>query len=121
VRGLDQVRGRPVAYVVEGPLDWLAAVGWGLPAFAICGTHFPAERLPKLPDALAIYSVFDPDRAGQSAAERYGPLYGSRWRPVQLPNGLDLAELAALGPARREPFETQVGRARATAWQQGSA
>ena len=46
ILGLDRVAGHPVAYVVEGPFDWLAAVHWGLPAFAICGTHFPPERLP---------------------------------------------------------------------------
>ena len=94
--------GRHVAYITEGPVDWLAAVAWHLPAFAICGTHFPTERLPALAEALAIYGVFDPDRAGQSAAERFAPLFGSRWRPVRLPNSLDLAELAALGSAGRE-------------------
>jgi DNA primase len=65
--------------MVEGPFDVLAAIGWGLPAFAISGTHFPADRLPALAEALAIYGVFDPDRAGQSAAERFAPLFGSRW------------------------------------------
>jgi DNA primase len=119
VMGLEHVIGRRAAYIVEGPLDWLAAVGWGLPAFAICGTHFPPERLPALREALAIYGVFDPDRAGQSAAERLAPLFGSRWRPVRLPNSLDLAELAALGAAGREMFDILVGRARSAAWQQG--
>ena len=117
--GLDHISGRRAAYIVEGPLDWLAAVGWGLPAFAICGTHFPSERLPALREALSIYGVFDPDRAGQSAAERFAPLFGSRWRPVRLPNSLDLAELAALGDAGREMFDILVGRARSAAWQQG--
>jgi DNA primase len=119
VMGLEHVIGRRAAYIVEGPLDWLAAVGWGLPAFAICGTHFPPERLPALREALAIYGVFDPDRAGQSAAERLAPLFGSRWRPVRLPNSLDLAELAALSAAGREIFDILVGRARSAAWQQG--
>jgi DNA primase len=118
VIGLDHVVGRHVAYIVEGPLDWLAAVAWQLPAFAICGTHFPTERLPALDEALAIYGVFDPDRAGRSAAERFAPLFGSRWRPVRLPNSLDLAELAALGVAGRETFDILVGRARAAAWRQ---
>ena len=57
-------------------------------------------------------------RAGRSAAERFAPLFGSRWRPVRLPNSLDLAELAALGAAGRETFDILVGRARAAAWQQ---
>ncbi len=118
VIGLEHVVGRHVAYITEGPIDWLAAVAWQLPALAICGTHFPTERLPALAEALAIYGVFDPDRAGQSAAERFAPLFGSRWRPVRLPNSLDLAELAALGGAGRETFDILVGRARAAAWQQ---
>jgi DNA primase len=118
IMGLEQVKDRRAAFLVEGPVDLLAAIGWNLPAFAICGTHFPAERLlPALADAVAIYGVFDPDRAGQSAAERFASLFGSRWRPVRLPNSLDLAELAVLGTAGREMFDILVGRARAAAWQ----
>jgi len=119
VMGLEHVSGRRAAFLVEGPFDLLAAIGWKLPAFAISGTHFPPERLPALAEALAIYGVFDPDRAGRSAAERFAPLFGSRWRPVRLPNSLDLAELAALGAAGREMFDILVGRARSAAWQQG--
>jgi len=119
VMGLEHVSGRRAAFLVEGPFDLLAAIGWKLPAFAICGTHFPPERLPALAEALAIYGVFDPDRAGRSAAERFAPLFGSRWRPLRLPNSLDLAELAALGAAGREMFDILVGRARSAAWQQG--
>jgi len=117
VLGLEHVVGRRAAYLVEGPVDWLAAVGWGLPAFAICGTHFPVQRLPALDGVLAVYGIFDPDRAGRSAAERFAPLFGSRWRPVWLPNSLDLAELAALGDAGFETFRLLVGRSRAAAWQ----
>ena len=54
-----------------------------------------------------------------SAAERFAPLFGSRWRPIRLPNSLDLAELAALGDAGRQTFDTLVGRARSAAWRQG--
>jgi DNA primase len=121
VMGMELVRGRHAAFIVEGPFDLLAAIGWKLPAFAICGTHFPPERLPALGDALAIYGVFDPDRAGRSAAERFAPLFGSRWRPVRLPNGLDLAELAALGAAGRDILDILVGRARASAWLRAQA
>ena len=116
ILGLDRVVNQPSVYVVDGPFDWLAAVSWGLPAFAICGTHFPADRLPALQAAVAIYGVFDPDRAGRSAAERFAPQMGSRWRPVRLPNGLDLAELAALGDQGRETFHALVGRARSAAF-----
>jgi DNA primase len=121
IMGLEHVEGRHTAFVVEGPFDLLAAIGWELPAFAICGTHFPSERMPALADALAVYGVFDPDRAGQSAAERFAPLFGSRWRPVRLPNSLDLSELAALGDAGRQMFDILVGRARAAAWQRAQA
>ena len=83
----------------------------------MCGTHFPAERLPSFDDTQVVYGLFDPDRAGQSAAERFGPLFGSRWRPIRLPNNLDLAELAALGEPGFFTLRTLVGRARASAWQ----
>ena len=117
---LERVIGQTSVYVVEGPFDWLAAISWGLPAFAICGTHFPADRLPTLDAAVAVYGVFDPDRAGRSAAERFAPQIGSRWRPVRLPNGLDLAELAALGDQGRETFRVLVGRARSLAWKEAT-
>jgi DNA primase len=119
ILGLEHVVGQRTAYLVEGPFDLLAALGWSLPAFAICGTHVPVDRLPALGAAVAIYGVFDPDRAGQSAAERFAPLIGARWRPVRLPNGLDLAELSALGEAGRELFDSLVGRARGAAWREG--
>jgi len=118
ILGLDHIVDQPSVYVVEGPFDWLAAVSWELPAFAICGTHFPSDRLPALDAAVAVYGVFDPDRAGRSAAERFAPQIGSRWRPIRLPNGLDLAELAALGDEGRETFRVLVGRARSAAWTQ---
>ena len=102
-----------------GLVNWLAGVSWELPVFAICGTHLPVERLPNLGRAVAIYGVFDPDRAGQSAAERFAPLMGARWRPITLPNGMDLAELAARGERGRELFKDLVARARAAAWRQG--
>lgn len=119
--GLEHIAGSRAVFLVEGPLDWLAAVGWGLPAFALCGTHFPTERMPALAEAIAVYGLFDPDRAGQSAVERFAPLFGRRWRPVRLPNSLDLAELAALGGPGRETFRLLVGRARAAAWRDGHA
>ena len=119
ILGLERVLGRSTAYLVEGPLDWLAGVAWDLPVLAICGTHVPVERLPNLGAAVAIYGVFDPDRAGHSAAERFAPLMGARWRPITLPNGMDLAELAERGEPGRELFQGLVARARATAWRQG--
>ena len=75
-----------------------------------------AQRLPALEAAVAVYGVLDPDKAGLSAAERLAPIIGDRWRPVHLPDGLDLAELAARGPSSRGQFDALVGRARAAAW-----
>ena len=51
--------------------------------------------------------------------KRFAPLFGSRWRPLRLPNSLDLAALVALGAAGRDMFHILVGRARSAAWQQG--
>src|SRR5207244_3032136 len=117
--GLERVLGRSTAFLVEGPLDWLAGVAWDLPVFAICGTHVPVERLPNLGAAVATYGDFDPDRAGHSAAERVAPPAGARGRPSPLSNGWDLAELAERGERGRELFQGLVARARATAWRQG--
>jgi DNA primase len=114
--GLEAVQERRVVYVCEGPFDWLAARAWGLAACCLCGTHTPPERLPALEMAVAVYGVLDPDKAGLSGAERLAPVIGDRWRPVHLPDGLDLAELAAHGPGGRDQFEALVGRARAAAW-----
>jgi DNA primase len=100
----------------EGPFDWLAARAWGLAACCLCGTHTPPERLPALEAAVAVYGVLDPDKAGLSAAERLAPIIGDRWRPVHLPDGQDLADLAARGPASRGQFDVLVRRARAAAW-----
>jgi DNA primase len=114
--GLEVVQGRHVVYVCEGPFDWLAARAWGLAACCLCGTHTPPERLPALEAAVAVYGVLDPDKAGLSAAERLAPIIGDRWRPVHLPDGLDLADLAAHGSASRGQFDALVRRARAAAW-----
>jgi DNA primase len=114
--GLEAVQGRRVVYVTEGPVDWLAARAWGLGACCLCGTHTPPERLPALEAAVAVYGVFDPHRAGMSAAVRLAPVVGSRWRPVQPPDGLDLAELAARGAVGRALFDAVVRRARGAAW-----
>ncbi|MBV9354313.1 MAG: toprim domain-containing protein, partial [Chloroflexi bacterium] len=114
--GAEAVAGQRVVYVVEGPFDWLAARAWGLAACCLCGTHTPPERLPALERAVAVYGVLDPDAAGLSAAARLAPVIGARWRPVHLPDGLDLAELGARGPAGRGQFDALVRRARGAAW-----
>ena len=99
-----------------GLVNWLAARAWGLAACCLCGTHTLPERLPALEAAVAVYGVLDPDEAGLSAAERLAPIIGDRWRPVHLPDGLDLADLAARGSGSRGQFDALVRRARAAAW-----
>lgn len=99
VMGLERVLGHRVAYLVEGPFDLLAAVGWELPAFAICGVHIPCERLPALDEAVAIYGVFDPDHAGQTAAERFAPCLAAAGGPY----GCQTASTWLSSPALAQP------------------
>ena len=93
VLGLERAAGRREAFLCEGVFDYLTAVGWGLPAFSPCGTHLPAERLGFLARAAAVYGVLDGDEAGRAAAARFGEQLGTRWRPLELPEGSDLNDL----------------------------
>jgi DNA primase len=102
VLGFEQVIGRREAFLVEGVFGWLTAVAWRLPAFSTCGTHLPPDRVAFLQRADVVYGLLDPDPAGREAAERFGVTLGDRWRPLWLPDGLELDDLA------REPD----GRAR---------
>jgi hypothetical protein len=84
--------------------DWLTAVTWNLPAFSTCGTDFPFDRLGWLARARVIFGVLDADRDGHEAAERFGAALGVRWRPLELPPGLDLNELGCRPDGRRQFF-----------------
>jgi DNA primase len=79
-------------------------VTWNLPAFSTCGTDFPFDRLGWLARARVIFGVLDADRAGHEAAERFGAALGARWRPIELPDGLDLNELGCRADGRRQFF-----------------
>jgi len=89
----------------EGAFDYLSAVSWGLPAVAVCGTAFPANRLGALDAATAVYGAFDPDAGGQQARQYFADLLGPRFHPVRLPDGLDLNDLAGTAGGRAEFFE----------------
>lgn len=102
VLGVERAAGQSEVYLCEGVFDYLTAVSWHLPAFSPCGTHLPVERLGFLARARVVYGVFDGDAAGRTAAERFGSQLGDRFRPIDLPEGHDLNDLA------REPD----GRAR---------
>ena len=115
VLGRECAAGRRELYVVEGPFDWLAAVGWGLPAIALCGPALPADRLGFLAGAETVWLALDGDAAGRVAAarlgEEIGPVPGQQWLTLDLPPGADLAELACR-PGGREAFFALVEAAR---------
>lgn len=93
VLGFERAAGRREVFLTEGAFDWLTAVSWHLPAFSICGTDFPSDRLGWLARARVIFGVLDGDRAGRDAAERFGQALGRRWVPLELPGGSDLNDL----------------------------
>lgn len=103
VLGLERAVGRRAVFLVEGVFDYLTAVSWTLPAFSPCGTHLPPDRLGFLARAEVIYGVMDGDEAGQEAAERFSRTLGPRFRPLRLPDGCDLNDLACR-PHGREQF-----------------
>ncbi len=104
ILGFERAAGRREAYLIEGVFDWLTAVTWNLPAFSTCGTDFPFDRLGWLARARVIFGVLDADRAGREAAERFGAALGARWRPLELPPGLDLNDLGRRPDGRRQFF-----------------
>jgi DNA primase len=110
VLGLERAAGRHVAYLIEGVFDWLTAVGWGLPAFCVCGTDLPSDRLGWLARARIVYGVLDGDAAGRASAERFGRVLGRSWRMVTLPEGCDLNDLGRQpdGRARFRELLAQV-------------
>ncbi|MGH2354955.1 MAG: toprim domain-containing protein [Chloroflexota bacterium] len=91
--GWERAAGQREAFLCEGVFDYLTAVSWRLPACSPCGTQLPADRLGFLARAVAVYGVFDGDAAGREATWRFGELLGARWRPIALPDGLDLNDL----------------------------
>lgn len=104
ILGLERAIGRREVFLVEGVFDYLMAVSWKLPAFSPCGTHLPPERLGFLARAEVIYGVLDGDEAGQEAAKRFGHILGPRFRPLRLPDGCDLNDLARRPQGRQEFF-----------------
>jgi DNA primase len=100
ILGFERAAGRREVYLVEGVFDWLTAVSWQLPAFSTCGTDFPADRLGWLARARVIFGVFDADRAGNQAAQRFEAALGRRWLPVALPDGKDLNDLGRRADGR---------------------
>lgn len=100
VLGLERAAGRELVYAVEGPFDYLTAVTWQLPAFALCGARIPGDRLGFLASARKVYGVFDGDQTGTEANERFRALLGERFVPVELPNSTDLNDLGLIPDGR---------------------
>jgi len=99
------------AFLVEGVFDYLTASAWRLAAFSPCGTHLPADRLGFLARAEVIYGVLDGDAAGEAAGQRFRQQLGPRFRPLRLPDGCDLNDLARR-PDGRQVFFHLLAQAR---------
>ena len=115
VLGQEQAAGRRQVFLVEGVFDFLSALAWGLPACCPCGTRLPPERLGFLARARVVYGVFDGDDEGRAAATRFGTALGARWRPLRLPEGMDLNDLARRQGGRADFFDLLAAARRADA------
>lgn len=104
VLGFERVIGQRTAFLVEGVFDYLTASTWRLAAFSPCGTHLPADRLGFLARAEVIYGALDGDAAGEAAGQRFRQQLGPRFRPLRLPDGCDLNDLARRPDGRRGFF-----------------
>lgn len=101
--GLRKLRSNSVV-ITEGPMDWLTAVQWGIPAAALLGTRVSMAVCEKLARFRRVYLVLDADEVGREATDRLMAALGDRARAVALPSGVhDLNELAPI-PAGRETF-----------------
>lgn len=112
VLGWERVAGKPEAFLVEGVFGYLVGVAWRLPVCATGGTHLPADRLGFLARARRVWGLLDPDEPGRAAAERLSGVLGDRFRPLWLPDGLEIDDLA-LRPGGRAAFGRCLAAARA--------
>jgi DNA primase len=104
VLGLERVAGRREGFLVEGVFGYLVALAWRLPACTGCGTHLPVDRLGFLARTRTVWGLLDPDAAGRAAAGRLAAELGRRFRPLWLPDGLELDDLVLRPDGRREFF-----------------
>jgi DNA primase len=92
--GAEASAGHPAVVGVEGSMDWLTLVGWGLPGFAALGGALSHEACAALAHARTIYLAFDRDSPGQEAARALATRLDGRARRVLLPDGVkDVNEL----------------------------
>jgi DNA primase len=109
--GAETIAGHPHVVGVEGSMDWLTLVGWGLPGFAALGGALSREAFAALAHAHTIYLAFDRDGPGQEAARALSARLGGRARRVSLPEGVkDVNELGQQ-PDGRAQFHACLLRA----------
>lgn len=97
ILGLDRVKGDAVV-LVEGPFDWLTAVGWGFDTAALLGTRMSERVLRQLDRFSQVYLALDNDDAGQAAMQDLAEILGPRAIAVHLPAGVsDVSALAQEG------------------------
>lgn len=109
--GAEAIAGRPAVVGVEGSVDWLTLVGWGLPGFAALGGALAREAFAALAHARTIYLAFDRDSPGQEAAQALAARLDGRARLVLLPEGVkDVNELGQR-PDGRDQFHACLLRA----------
>ncbi len=84
--------------LVEGPFDWLTAVGWGFDAAALLGTRMSERVLRQLDRLSQVYLALDNDEVGRDAVRNLTEVLGPRAIPVHLPSGAsDVSALAQEG------------------------
>jgi DNA primase len=97
ILGLDRVKEDAVV-LVEGPFDWLMAVGWGFDTAALLGTRMSERVVRQLDRFTRIYLALDNDDAGQAAMQDLTEVLGERAIPAHLPPGVsDVSALAQEG------------------------
>lgn len=99
--GAETIAGHPHVVGVEGSMDWLTLVGWGLPGFAALGGALSVEAFAALAHTRTVYLAFDRDGPGQEATRALAARLDGRARRVLLPDGAkDVNELGQRADGR---------------------
>jgi DNA primase len=99
--GLEQAAGHERLMLVDGVIDYLVGLSWGLPVLALGGLGLRPDDLIAVRHVREIVLLLDADRAGQAEARRLAAQIGPRARVVPPPSpAKDLADLALLPDGR---------------------
>jgi len=91
----EAVRDTRGVCLVEGPLDLLTLLMWGVPGIALAGSAPSWEKLHLLKTFDRVYLTLDRDKGGVEATERLASQLGTRVVRIELPPGVkDVADLA---------------------------